>query len=188
MSELKDTILEMIDNGLSAIPCFSSDKHPIYGWKRFQSNIPAEYDIEKLFEGNKDYDAVCIIAGEVSERFETIDFDQKGAYYAAWHKKVCELAQHIADILIVETSQSGGVHVSYRCEEEICGNVKLATKDNLCYIETRGNGGLILVAPSKGYSLVQGDYNNIPVLTKEERNMLLNVAWEMDEERKKHRP
>ncbi|PCI27874.1 hypothetical protein COB55_04865 [Candidatus Wolfebacteria bacterium] len=188
MSDIKETILEMIDNGLSALPCFSSDKRPLYKWKKYQNHAPAEYDINKLFEGNKEYDSVCIIAGDVSSNFETIDFDMKGAYYAEWLENVKKISPHIADILIVETSQSGGVHASYRCSEEICGNVKLATKDDKCYIETRANGGLILVAPSKGYSLVQGDYNNIPVLTKEERNMLLNVAWEMDEERKKHRP
>ena len=55
-------------------------------------------------------------------------------------------------------------------------------------VETRGEGGLILCAPGDGYSLVQGDYTALPVLTKEEREILLNAAWKMNEKPEQKMP
>ena len=48
-------------------------------------------------------------------------------------------------------------------------------------IETRGEGGLFLCDPTEGYALVQGDFRNLPVLTAEERDILLRCAWELNE-------
>ncbi|OHB48323.1 MAG: hypothetical protein A2Y10_02545 [Planctomycetes bacterium GWF2_41_51] len=111
--------------------------------------------------------------------------------------------------LVIEKSQSGGRHVIYRCEEEICKSLKLAkrkitidTGDEviLCgktfkpiqnkdgtwyilptYIETRGEGGLFLCAPTPGYELVQNDFINIPVISPEERDILLGAALSLNE-------
>ena len=48
-------------------------------------------------------------------------------------------------------------------------------------IETRGNGGLALCAPTEGYELRQGDYNALPVLATAERLLLLDTAWKLNE-------
>jgi hypothetical protein len=48
-------------------------------------------------------------------------------------------------------------------------------------IETRGEGGLFLCAPTPGYELVQGDFCNLPVLSEAERDVLLQTAWELNE-------
>jgi hypothetical protein len=47
-------------------------------------------------------------------------------------------------------------------------------------IETRGEGGLFLCAPTDGYSLTQGDFKNVPVISEAERNLLLTAAWELN--------
>jgi len=48
-------------------------------------------------------------------------------------------------------------------------------------IETRGEGGLFLCAPTDGYELVQGDLCELPMLTEAERDVLLQAAWELNE-------
>jgi len=48
-------------------------------------------------------------------------------------------------------------------------------------IETRGEGGLFLCDPTEGYALVQGDFRKLPVLTAEERDILLRCAWDLNE-------
>ena len=51
----------------------------------------------------------------------------------------------------------------------------------LTLIETRGEGGLFLCAPSLGYSLIQKDFSALPVLAKDEREILLQAAWTLNE-------
>lgn len=62
---------------------------------------------------------------------------------AAWCDRI---PPSLRAALVVETSQSGGKHVIYRCAESVSGNMKLASdlRDNqlVILIETRGEGGL----------------------------------------------
>ena len=65
------------------------------------------------------------------------------------------------------------------------GNMKLAmgSRDGarVTLIEIRGEGGLFLCAPTLGYSLEQGSLTEIPVLTPQEREILLETAWSLNE-------
>ena len=47
---------------------------------------------------------------------------------------------------------------------------------NPTLIETRGTGGLILIAPSEGYRLLQGSFESLPVLMPDERDWLIDQA------------
>ena len=123
MSEIKDAIKDFLDEGVSALPCFSADKHPLYSWKRYQNTMPTEFEIDTLFMNNN-YDALCVITGAVSENFETIDFDGGGELYLKWSLSVKEKAPALFNSLIIEATQSSGLHVSYKCEEAIQGNLK----------------------------------------------------------------
>ncbi len=51
----------------------------------------------------------------------------------------------------------------------------------LTLIETRGEGGLFLCHPTPGYVLVQGEINDLPLLTAEHRDVLLEAAWSLKE-------
>lgn len=48
-------------------------------------------------------------------------------------------------------------------------------------IETRGEKGYFLIAPSEGYKIIQGDIHNIPVITIEERKKLHDCARTFNE-------
>jgi hypothetical protein len=48
-------------------------------------------------------------------------------------------------------------------------------------IETRGEGGQFLAAPSPGYELLQGDFAAAPIISAEERQILINAALALNE-------
>jgi hypothetical protein len=169
------------ESGLSVLPAKRLAKRPsLPGWKNFQLRIPQERQVVEWF--SKPEDAICVVTGQVSGNLEMLDFDRGGDRFEAWKEQI---PPELLSRLVIETSQSGGKHVIYRCSEPINGNMKLAMgfRDGamVTLIETRGEGGLFLCAPTLGYSLEQGSLTEIPVLTPQEREMLLETAWSLNE-------
>ena len=167
--------------GLAALPAAKAKKRPsIGGWKTWSKRLPTEMEIAAWFANNQD--GICIVAGAVSGNLECIDFDAHGELYPAWKEKV---VPEVFARLVVERTPSGGLHVLYRCEEPVEGNRKLAQGmregKKTTLVETRGEGGLFLCAPTEGYVLLQGDYTSLPVLSGEARQALLSAAVEMNE-------
>ena len=167
--------------GLAALPAAKAKKRPsIGGWKTWSKRLPTEMEIAAWFANNQD--GICIVAGAVSGNLECIDFDAHGELYPAWKEKV---APEVFARLVVERTPSGGLHVLYRCEEPVEGNRKLAQGmregKKTTLVETRGEGGLFLCAPTEGYVLLQGDYTSLPVLSGEAREALLSAAVAMNE-------
>ena len=166
--------------GLCALPAKRAEKRPTISWKQYQGRLPTQAEIDAWFGNNPD--AVCILTGKISGNLEMIDFDNGGELFDAWSSRI---PADLLPRLVIEETQSGGWHVIYRCEAEICGNLKLAQRKDggkvFTLIETRGQGGLFLCAPTAGYELMQGDLANPPVLTEDQRDALLRAAWELNE-------
>ena len=167
--------------GLAVLPADKVRKCPVLsGWKRYQEQLPSDSEVHAWFSNH--HNALCIVCGKVSGNLEVIDFDNQGELFPAWSEKI---PSDLKEKLVIEKTPSGGYHVAYRCNDEVCGNIKLAQGERegklTTLIETRGNGGLILCAPGDGYELIQGDYAQLSVLTVEEREILLNAAWRFDE-------
>ncbi len=193
--------------GLSVLPALPAQKRPsIQSWSPFQSHLPSSAELDSWLESAQ---GLCIVCGAVSGNLEMIDFDLGGAMFDAWKELVQELAPGLLERLVIESTPSGGFHAVYRSESEICGNTKLASRNfeadddspitvgakdykprrmpdgswaaTVVMIETRGEGGLFLCAPSPNYSIVQGDLAKPPTITASERNTLLSAAWSLDE-------
>lgn len=168
--------------GLSVLPAKKEKKCPAIGrWKDYQERLPSELEIKTWFANQPN--ALCFICGKVSGNLEVIDFDHQGELFPKWKELV---DPELLEKLVIETTPSGGRHVAYRCTEDVCGNIKLAQgireKQKLVtLIETRGEGGLVLCAPSREYELVQNDYPDIPTITAEERENLLSAAYSLNE-------
>lgn len=189
------------------LPAVRAEKRPaVPRWKQFRHALPSE---EKLEAWCRRADALCLVCGAVSSNLEMLDFDLGGEAFDAWYAKVREADPTLPDRLVIEQSPSGGWHVVYRCQEPICGNLKLAQRIELVggpdevtiagktykprqdaqgrwhvvltLIETRGEGGLFLCAPTRGYELLQGDLRELPVLSAAERETLLETAWSLNE-------
>ncbi|MGB9690273.1 MAG: hypothetical protein ACPLY8_15440, partial [Thermogutta sp.] len=94
-------------------------------WKEFQRALPGE---EQLAAGCRHADALCLVCGAVSGNLEMLDFDLGGEAFNAWYAKVRESDATLPDRLVIEQPPSGGWHVVYRCQEAVCGNLKLAQR------------------------------------------------------------
>jgi hypothetical protein len=194
--------------GLCVLPARLPAKRPAIGaWKDYQARLPTAAEVSSWFANA--HHACCLICGAVSGNLELIDFDCAGESFNAWSQLVMAEAPGLLDRLVVESSPSGGWHVVYRSAEPVCGSVKLASrredldgpaevqrfgkgykprKDHdgrwhiiLTMIETRGEGGLFLCAPSPGYQLMQGAFTALPILTPAERDVLLRCAWALNQ-------
>ncbi len=169
-------------SGLSVLPAVRERKFPaVGGWKTYQERQPSDLEIKTWFANM--HDAICLVCGKVSGNLEVLDFDHHGELFPVWKEKI---APELLDRLVIESTPSGGYHVAYRCEDPVCGNIKLAQgiRENqkiVTLIETRGEGGLFLCAPSAGYELIQNSFDKVPTISAEERENLLSVAYELNE-------
>jgi len=197
-----------VNAGLSTLPARVLDKRPdLQGWSEYQERLPTSAEIAQWT--SRTPEALCIVCGRISGNLEMIDFDLEGAMYSAWRESVETLCPSLLDRLVIESSPSGGFHVVYRNEIEVCGSVKLASREfhaddrspmviggkeytprqqpdgswvvTVVAIETRGEGGLFLCAPSPGYAIIQGDLSQPTTITRDERDILLGCAWKLDE-------
>jgi hypothetical protein len=178
---LVDASQSYLAAGQCVLPARRAEKRPSIGsWKAYRTRLPTEAEIA-AWMGN-DPDAICIVCGAISGNLEIIDFDAGGECFDTWESLI---PAELFDRLVIEQTPSGGYHVVYRCQTEVCGNMKLAQRRDgekiVTLIETRGEGGLFLCAPTDGYELIQGDLANPPVLTAEERDILLQAAWDLNE-------
>lgn len=167
--------------GLCTLPARRAEKRPSIGrWKQYQKRLPTANELLVWMANNPD--ALCILCGTTSENLEIIDFDGGGELFSAWWDRI---PADVRDRLVIERTPSGGWHVIYRCLAGVSGNLKLAQRKTgdkiITLIETRGEGGLFLCAPTPGYGITQGDLCNLPRLSEEERDVLLRAAWKLNE-------
>lgn len=207
---IKDAMLACLAAGISVIPIRpTGDKEPCIKWRNgdrdFASVRALPYDVDQWIRSFPDC-WMAIACGSGSNYLEVIDFDVPGKHlllpgmhgvapaYEPWRQLVFSDAPDLLDRLVIEQSVSGGIHCIYRCEQEIGRNQKLAsrpaTPDELQInpeekikglIETRGQGGYFVCAPSLGYTLLQGSYSAVPVITAEERELMLVCARSLSE-------
>jgi hypothetical protein len=93
----------------------------------------------------------------------------------------------------MESTPSGGFHFLYRISDaDVPGNEKIAQMagdDGGCLIETRGEGGFTITAPSGGtahpnggsWDLGSGSIETIPTITMQERKELFTILQTFDE-------
>lgn len=176
---------EYARNGLSVLPVLLKEKKPTAKWTEWQKRIPEESEIDDRFGGLNGHHGIAVVCGRVSGGLEVLDFDNHfGDISEVWEDYTS--IQEVSDViesngLPYERSKSGGYHLFYRCDT-VAGNTKLAEKVNpsdgrlAAFIETRGEGGYVIVAPSTGYELLTGALENVPKITEAERDILLSYA------------
>lgn len=166
--------------GLSIIPV-SSAKQPFGKWKEYQSKIAP---ISLWHSHYQNQGTVGIITGKVSRNLEIIDVDIKNDPKKTIMTEYSDLIP--ADLLrklIIQTTPNNGFHLIYRCPEvEIDCNQKLALNSQKeVIIETRGEGGYFCTSMVNN-KILQGTFDlhnlyvEIPVITKQERQLLLDMA------------
>ena len=177
---LKEIAKKYYDAGLNVLPASSSEKRPLVAWKCYIKQRP---NFDEVFKDTLKFDALALVCGESSGGVEVIDFDQKGAAFPPFFE---ELKSYCSEC-VIETSQSGGKHLIYKRDD--CGSsLKLASNSAGVLIETRGRGGVCIIAPSKGYNLESGDFTRLPFLSRGICEKFFSTARTFDETKKDFQP
>ncbi|MEU6647710.1 phage/plasmid primase, P4 family, partial [Saccharomonospora sp. NPDC046836] len=183
-------------------------KRPAGGWKQYMQERADEATIRSWFRDG--HPGVGIILGAVSGNLEMLEMEGRAVTegVAAEYGEIAE-ASGLGDLWTrlragyLETSPSGGGHLIYRVEDgPVLRNTKLAqrpaTADELtaaprdkvkALIETRGEGGFVVTAPSHGpvhetgrpWVLNTGSPTTIPTITADERDALFDIARMLDQ-------
>lgn len=184
-----DVACSLAHHGVSVIPIKPGAKAPTVEWKPFQERIAGDEELIQLFSDGVGLAAVC---GPISGGLELMDFDVPGkepgkpGVAPAWKPFREMLAEYghedLLRRLILVYTPSGGRHLVYRCPSVAAGNTKLAARKDGVLIETRGNGGYFLIPPTPGYTLKNGSFDDIPVVTAAERDILHTCARMLNEQ------
>jgi len=160
---------EYLGYGLNPVPV-GEDKIPL----REGHNEPIT--LEEI--DNFRFDGIGISTGIASGGLEAIDFDLKNSNQPEVVMQLfkSKIPKELLKKLVVQETVSGGYHMIYRCED-VSSSKKLAkSHEGKAVIETRGEGGYIKCYPSEGYTLLQGSFDNIPIISPEDRLKLFVSA------------
>lgn len=189
--------LKLVHAGLSLIPVSAQTKKPIEAllpqdpesgigsWKFYQERLPTETELRIWLDKGAQLAVVC---GGISGNLYILDFDVI-RFYQLWRQELGVLGAG----LVLQQTGGGGYQVIFRCMSAVGGNTKLAWVEDLSEttgrsiaIETRGEGGYAVLAPSlhptgNYYQLLEGDLEQIPVLGASHLDALLEAARKLDE-------
>ena len=192
---IRETALEARRAGISVVPVLPDGrKRPGVRWRVYQQRLPTPREIARWFGGEER--GLALVTGAISGGLEALDFDTR-AIYQAWSERVQQLGFGVLHERLTRgylEATPNGVHLLYRCcalernqklaSVPVDGSHRLRT-----LIETRAEGGLVVVAPSRGgvhpsgkpYVLLSGWISTIATITAEERRALFAVARSLDQ-------
>lgn len=207
--------LAWYDAGCSVIRvALNGTKSPLGTWKHHQTERASRDTIEAWYANQ--HPGVGVICGAVSNNLEMFELEGR-AITEGFVPKMAQACQQrgVGDLWrqlttsCVEMSPSGGMHLFYRVPDGVAGNTRLAQRiardEELTdeehqlvatgktvvrpLIETRGEGGFVVVAPSHGpvhdtgkpYQWVRGGPHTIPTITGDQRDQLHIAALSLDQ-------
>ena len=195
MSEIRDVARATWEAGISVVPPRQNGtKAPEGFWERYQTERADLAQIDAWYS-DPSRTGVGFVAGAVSGGLELFEFEGRAAdagvvarfIQVARERGLGDLVELLASGYS-EKSPSGGLHFLYRCTETGC--VKLAKnaagKD---LIETKGEGGYMITAPTNGtvhktggsWQMLRGGIDTIPTISPDQRRQLFDLAAEFDE-------
>ena len=172
-----------------------------YGWKRVSTGEVQLHPRWVWSKLQRDVDGIGVFTGTPSGNLEMFELEGRAAHLVerleaeAESAGVSELWRRFNDGCS-EVTPSGGIHWYARTVDATPGSTKLALRPNpddatkpLCFAETRGTGGWVVVAGSFGrthssgnaYSIRTGGPETIPTLTTEERAAIVALFRTLDE-------
>ncbi len=171
-----------LDTGLSVIPV-KTDKRPVIGsWGQFQKRLPTVEEIDSW--GSPE--GIAIIAGAISGNLVCVDVDTKHDSNGTVFQELLALLEewgHKETLTkcVWERTPSGGWHVLFRAPFVVGCEKLCRDKDHTeAMIETKGEGGYFVCAPTPGWELKHGSLTEIPTLSETEANAILSACWALD--------
>jgi hypothetical protein len=188
--------LAAYDAGLCVVrTATDGTKKPDGRWLAYQAERPDRDTVAKWFAHG--HPGLGVICGAVSGNLEMLELegrfmavDNGKTFAARAQERGLELLLRRITKGYQAVSPSDGRHFLYRLDTPIDGNTKLARNtDNDTLIETRGEGGFVVLAPSHGpvhptgkpWRIRAGSFAEIPTITQDERAALFDLCRSFDE-------
>lgn len=188
--------------GLCVLPVKDDgSKQPdLSSWGRYHAERPTEAEIDRWFRDGL-RTGIGLVCGAVSDHLELFEFDDPathGRFLAlADDAGLGELVRRVAGGY-AERTPGDGVHWLYRLGRGPAKTAALARRMGvdrhgkptpLPLVETKGEGGYVVIAPSFGgvhpsgraYELLSGGVETIATITVDERDALWSLARSLDE-------
>jgi Bifunctional DNA primase/polymerase, N-terminal len=196
--------LAALEAGISVLPVRSDGtKQPaLTGWKRYQQEMPTGVVVEEWYR--QPQRGLALVTGYISGGLIALDFDDLTTF-DAWLKRIRrDEALHALYERVSsgyeERTPKNGRHLLFRCPVAFCGsekpgNQRLALRPVpepqrfQVLAETREEGGIIIVDPSRGgvhpsgkpYVRIRGGITTIRAITLQERSLLYDSIRAFDE-------
>ena len=187
-SDVQQTALAALAAGLSTVPIRPGGKVPACSWEPYQRHAMQPADVDRMFRNGCGIGLVC---GPVSGNLELLDFDDPELFRPFGDTLESVNPDLRGRLTTWQETPSGGFHLLYRCSAPVGGNTVLARdQGGKAAIETRGEGGQFLIAPSKAKSkqdgelhpyTMHGTLDAIPTISPEDRELLHSIAKSFDE-------
>lgn len=191
---LLDAALAWAHTGAAVVPArVDGTKAPAVAWKAYQDAPPDEAQVS-CWLGGDDFDGFGVITGTVSGNLEMLEVEGRAAALLndiAAVSAACGLGELWQRVVngYAEATPSGGLHVLFRVDGPALPNTKLARDaEGQVLIETRGQGGFSVVAPSggrthpsgKSWRRISGSPAQVATLTVAERDALYALLRTFD--------
>lgn len=218
--QVRATAYALRDLGIAVMPVGRA-KRPTVKWLHLKDQLPTDQEMSLWFPtAGRGPDGVGVICGTISGaggRLEMFEFEGRAVeLIAQWQQLMNDngfgdLLRRLTFDGYMEQTPSGGIHIYYRYtgdpeDADTIGNTKVASRPATeaelaenpaekikVLIETRGEGGYSVVAPSAGECIDQrygpdagpwrplfNDPRSIPTITAQERDALINLARALD--------
>ena len=191
-----DSIKKYYDHGFNVFPVFA-DKGPdlrIEGTEKKHLTWQRQWSFNEF---PPDAWGVGLACGRWSHNVLVIDVDCKydltGTLYDDFMSLLVEvIGVDAVTSMVIEKTMNGGFHLIFFCKK-LFGNMKLAFRppsdaelsenpkaQKKCLIETKGDGGYILIAPTPGYKIINGKLSEIPTFDDDVVEQILQTAGSFD--------
>ena len=197
--------LAALEVGIGVLPIrFDGTKQPaLPGWKRYQEQRPTPFEVAEWFRETRL--GLSLVTGHISGGLVALDFDDL-ATFDAWLRRIRrdQGVQALYDFIASgyeERTPKGGRHLLFCCPEVFSGNQRPGNQRLALrpvpepqrfqvLAETREEGGIIIVDPSRGgvhpsgkpYVRLRGSVTTIRTISAEERLLLYASIRAFDEE------
>jgi hypothetical protein len=181
---MRDLIVSLHEQGIHVVPLnYASGKfiHPNYSDK-FDSGFSLE-ELDVLLKAGYNK-GIAVIHGKCNYLLCALDFDEKNAPGEhLWQKFRHILDPDVWGKILWESTRSAGYHGYFLCKV-LPTQKSLAsspTGEEWIAVRSAGNNGITYCAPSPGYAMLNGSFEDLQELTVEEMQHVCDAAAQLNQ-------